>query len=235
MSLPTESPTANLQATQTATALPMASAAPAGAYPAPEISSFSATKPAESAYPLPESTLPPVATVTLASTSGSTPQASPEVYPPPQGTEVVFDTLSFPSATPATGFELGGGTPSPTALSLTPQPTRVRVTLTPSEVSSITLAAGKPQLIMFYADWCNLCLSLAPVILNLEGQYLGRVNFVYLNVEDPATRDLQEALGYQLIAKPHIYLLDTQGNTLREWIGYVSIEMLQEALQSIGV
>jgi len=88
---------------------------------------------------------------------------------------------------------------------------------------------------MFYADWCNLCLSLAPVILNLEGQYLGRVNFVYLNVEDPATRDLQEALGYQLIAKPHIYLLDTQGNTLREWIGYVSIEMLQEALQSIGV
>lgn len=56
----------------------------------------------------------------------------------------------------------------------------------------------------------------------LEAKYSGQMNFVYLDIDDPATNGFKRDLGY--IAQPHIFLLDAQGNVLKTWLGRVTAE-----------
>lgn len=64
----------------------------------------------------------------------------------------------------------------------------------------------------------------------LEAKYTGQVEFVYLDIDDPATNEFKRQLGYRY--QPHLLLLDGDGNILRQWIGYVSESDLDPALQS---
>ena len=51
---------------------------------------------------------------------------------------------------------------------------------------------------------------MAPVVHGLEAEYTDRMNFVYLDVDDPNTQELQNALGRR--AQPEFYLLDADGD-----------------------
>jgi len=63
----------------------------------------------------------------------------------------------------------------------------------------------------------------------LEAEYSERLNFVYLDIDDPANDAFKADLGFRY--QPHIFLLDAQGNPLREWIGPVSREELISAFE----
>ncbi len=73
---------------------------------------------------------------------------------------------------------------------------------------------------------------MAPVVHGLEAEYAGKVDFVYLNIDDPATTPFKKQLGY--IYQPHLFLLDGQGNLLQQWIGFTSEADLDAALSSIS-
>lgn len=67
---------------------------------------------------------------------------------------------------------------------------------------------------------------MAPMVHGLEAKYFGRINFVYLDADDPNTLDFQRELGF--IYQPEIYLLDGDGNVLKKWIGSTSEQDLEE-------
>ena len=50
------------------------------------------------------------------------------------------------------------------------------------------LATGKPQLIEFFAFWSGPSLAMSPIVKGVEKEYARRVNFVYLDIDDPATK-----------------------------------------------
>jgi thioredoxin-related protein len=60
---------------------------------------------------------------------------------------------------------------------------------------------------------------MAPVVHGLEDQYTGRMRFVYLDIDDPAAQPFKDALKYRV--QPHFFLLDAQGNVLKQWLGFV--------------
>lgn len=62
----------------------------------------------------------------------------------------------------------------------------------------------------------------------LESVWSDRVNFVYLDIDDPNTEPFKSALGYQY--QPHIFLLDGGGAILQQWVGYVDGTTLEAAL-----
>ncbi len=66
----------------------------------------------------------------------------------------------------------------------------------------------------------------------LEQQYGQSINFVYLDIDDPRNDDFKRRLGYRV--QPHIFLLDGNGAELKQWLGLVSREELEAALQSAG-
>lgn len=67
---------------------------------------------------------------------------------------------------------------------------------------------------------------MAPMVHGLEAKYFGRINFVYLDADDPATRPFQQQLGFYY--QPEIYLLDGDGNVLKKWVGFTAEKELEE-------
>ncbi len=63
----------------------------------------------------------------------------------------------------------------------------------------------------------------------LEAKYAGRIDFVYLDIDDPSTTPFKSQLGYQY--QPHFFLLDGAGNVLQQWIGFAGEGELDAALQ----
>jgi thiol-disulfide isomerase/thioredoxin len=161
----------------------------------------------EHAYPGPAApgsqvlpTAPPTPNPYLA--PGEEQPASPEnPYPGPQ------------SGQPAAGQ----ATPANPA----PQPTAaLRTELQSTDPQTVQLASGRLQLVEFYAAWCGDCRAMAPVIHDLQDRYAGRMNFVFLDIQDPQTQPFQDQLGFEY--PPQIFLLDGDGRVLNEWVGYVS-------------
>jgi hypothetical protein len=66
---------------------------------------------------------------------------------------------------------------------------------------------------------------MAPMVHGLEAKYFGRIQFTYLDADDPQTLDFQRTLGFYY--QPEIYLLDGNGNVLKEWIGFTSEEEIE--------
>jgi hypothetical protein len=67
---------------------------------------------------------------------------------------------------------------------------------------------------------------MAPIVHGLEAKYFGKIQFSYLDADDPNTFDFQQALGFYY--QPEIYLLDEDGNVLKKWVGYTSQEEIEE-------
>ena len=49
----------------------------------------------------------------------------------------------------------------------------------------VALTNGKPTLIEFYADWCQVCREMAPAMLELERSTQNRLDVVLVNVDNP--------------------------------------------------
>ncbi|MEX2143384.1 MAG: thioredoxin domain-containing protein [Anaerolineales bacterium] len=140
---------------------------------------------------------------------------------------------SLPSETPATILpvapsDTAPATPSVVSEEALPAIPMGRSTFLATDPGTVNLAAGRVQLVEFFAYWCSVCKAIAPTVHGLEELYQDQVSFVYLDRDDPATLSLQNQLGY--IYQPHFFLLDESGNVLGEWRGYVEGDILQLAI-----
>lgn len=70
-----------------------------------------------------------------------------------------------------------------------------------------------------------------PIVHGLEANYSDRMNFVYLDIDDPATASLKTTLGY--IGQPHFFLIDGDGKIVQQWLGLVSEVELINAFDTI--
>jgi thiol-disulfide isomerase/thioredoxin len=120
----------------------------------------------------------------------------------------------------------------------TPTPTATPVLslwtdLLATDPSTVKLASGKPELVVFFAYWDGNSRIMMPAWLNLQDQYGRQVNFIYLDQDDPATAELKHALYYKAYAElPQIFLLGVDGKVLRKWQGVVPQLALQQALEA---
>jgi hypothetical protein len=62
----------------------------------------------------------------------------------------------------------------------------------------------------------------------LESKWGERVRFSYLDIDDPRTDGFKSELGYRY--QPHLFLLDSEGKILNQWIGAVDGMELQRAI-----
>jgi hypothetical protein len=67
---------------------------------------------------------------------------------------------------------------------------------------------------------------MAPMVHGLEAKYFGRIQFTYLDADDPHTRDFQKELGFYY--QPEVYLLNGNGEVLKKWVGYTSEQEFEE-------
>ena len=63
----------------------------------------------------------------------------------------------------------------------------------------------------------------------LEAEWDEQVDFVYLDIDDPATEPFKRQLGYRV--QPHMFLVDRDGRVLQQWLGFVDAATLEAALE----
>jgi hypothetical protein len=77
---------------------------------------------------------------------------------------------------------------------------------------------------------------MAPVVHGLEDKYGQYLNFVYLDIDDPESQELQEQIGYNYRWRPFIFFVNGQGEVVGDaYIGYQDGAVLEVALQEFLV
>ena len=65
----------------------------------------------------------------------------------------------------------------------------------------------------------------------LEADYYDKINFVYLDVDDPANETFKKELRFTY--QPQMALLDGNGQVLHEWVGPLPREEFEKVFQAV--
>jgi len=68
------------------------------------------------------------------------------------------------------------------------------------------------------------------MVHGLQAKYEDKIQFTYLDIDDPNTRGFKQALGYRV--QPHFFLLDANGKIVKEWLGFVQESDLVTAFEA---
>ena len=95
--------------------------------------------------------------------------------------------------------------------------------------AQVVLDSGRPVLVDFWAQWCNPCRALIPILDELADEYDGRVKIGKVNTDDQQTL----AVEYGITAIPTL-LLFNQGQVVDQVRGLRSKRDLKESLDRVA-
>jgi thiol-disulfide isomerase/thioredoxin len=84
-------------------------------------------------------------------------------------------------------------------------------------------------MLYFYSPHCPVCQGMKPIMDDLESEYGGDFNFVWVNVD--TNRGKQRARAQGLIGQPAYLIFDDSGEEVRRLMGAHSRTMLQQAIE----
>ncbi len=96
----------------------------------------------------------------------------------------------------------------------------------------VALSNGRPSVVEFYADWCEVCKSLAKDSGKIKSMYGDRVNFVMLNVDNP--KWAEEVAEYRVGGIPHWEYLGPQGDSKGFVVGNLPSDVLAQNADALA-
>ena len=99
-----------------------------------------------------------------------------------------------------------------------------------ADSAALVGATGRPQLIEFFAYWCTTCLAMRPTVHSLEATYWGKVEFVYLDIDNPDNSAMMQR--YAFTAQPLFVLVAPDGTEIQRWFGYTQADEFTTAFDN---
>ena len=95
----------------------------------------------------------------------------------------------------------------------------------------IAFTNGKPTYLEFYAEWCEICKEMAPEVTELKKDFDNKMNFVFLNVDNPNWDKFIKQ--YKVNGIPQINILDSNSNLQATFTGLQEETTLEEAINNL--
>ena len=73
----------------------------------------------------------------------------------------------------------------------------------------VALSNGRPTILEFYADWCEVCREMAPAMLEVEQRHSTDLDVVLVNIDNPRWLDLTDR--YDVTGIPQLNLFSAEG------------------------
>lgn len=73
----------------------------------------------------------------------------------------------------------------------------------------VALSNGRPTILEFYADWCEVCREMAPAMLEVEQRHSADLDVVLVNIDNPRWLDL--TARYDVTGIPQLNLFSSDG------------------------
>ena len=87
------------------------------------------------------------------------------------------------------------------------------------------LSNGKPTLVEFYADWCQVCHQMEPTMAQLKQSHRDTLDLVLLNVENPLWE--KELDQFQVLGIPTFLFYGSDGSVRGRSVGLLQAEQLE--------
>ena len=93
----------------------------------------------------------------------------------------------------------------------------------------IAFTNGKPTYLEFYAEWCEICKEMAPEVAELKKDFDDKINFVFLNVDNPKwDKFIKE---FKVNGIPQINFIDANANLLATFTGFQEENTIEQSLK----
>jgi len=92
----------------------------------------------------------------------------------------------------------------------------------------IAFTNGKPTYLEFYAEWCEICKEMAPEVTELKKEFDDKINFVFLNVDNPKWDKFIKQ--FKVNGIPQINIIDSNSNLLATLTGFQEETTLEQSL-----
>lgn len=93
------------------------------------------------------------------------------------------------------------------------------------------LASGRPTLVDFGARSCIPCKKMAPILEQLEKEYRGRANVIFIDV----WKDNKVAVPYRVQMIPTQIFFDAKGKEAGRHIGFMDRQPIIDTFKKLGV
>lgn len=101
-----------------------------------------------------------------------------------------------------------------------------------TDPASFKIKSGKYQLVEIMAFWCEECRDLNPILGGLQEKWGEKIDFSYLDVDDPLNAINLQALS-RLNVVPQVILLDGKGTIIKQWAGPPTADELTAAFEKL--
>jgi thioredoxin-like negative regulator of GroEL len=65
-----------------------------------------------------------------------------------------------------------------------------------------------------------------PIVHGLEAEYWGKIDFVYLDIDDPTNQAMMRRFGFT--SQPLFVLIMADGTELERWFGYTNVDSFKQ-------
>ena len=70
-----------------------------------------------------------------------------------------------------------------------------------------------------------------PIVHGLEDEYGNEIDFVYVDIDDPASQAIEEQ--YNQRGQPYFVLVDAEGEVVMHWFGAVESAAFESAFENV--